>query len=170
MADAASARDGIIGAEIAHDSAEKHVTGRALYIDDMPEPLGLLHVQLGLSVRAHAKILKLDLDAVRAAPGVIAVFTAADIPGKNDVSPIAGDDVLHLAGVLGGGMNQDVAILAANRHRDLTFKVEMILATHRDPALQAMRRGLQRSGDIAHREGLRRLDGAVGFARSGDVE
>ena len=98
MADAASARDGIIGAEIAHDSAEKHVTGRALYIDDMPEPLGLLHVQLGLSARAHAKILKLDLDAVRAAPGVIAVFTAADIPGKNDVSPIAGDDPLFADG------------------------------------------------------------------------
>jgi xanthine dehydrogenase large subunit len=97
MADASSTAGDIIGAEIAHDSAEKHVTGRALYIDDMPEPQGLLHVQLGLSTNAHAKIQKLDLDAVRAAPGVIAVLTVADIPGKNDVSPIAGDDPLFAA-------------------------------------------------------------------------
>ncbi|HEV7692758.1 MAG TPA: xanthine dehydrogenase molybdopterin binding subunit [Hyphomonadaceae bacterium] len=85
---------GIIGADIAHDSAEKHVSGRALYIDDMPEPRGLLHVALGLSTRAHAKIVKLDLSAVRAAPGVVVVLTEKDVPGKNDVSPIAGDDPL----------------------------------------------------------------------------
>src|SRR5262249_31240765 len=97
MADASSAKSAspdIIGAEIPHDSAEKHVSGRALYVDDMPEPLGLLHVQFGLSDRARAKIRKLDLDAVRTAPGVVAVFMAQDIPGKNDVSPIAGDDPL----------------------------------------------------------------------------
>ncbi len=42
----------------AHDSARRHVTGEALYIDDMPEPAGLLHVQLGLSTKAHARIVK----------------------------------------------------------------------------------------------------------------
>jgi len=94
MADATTSQADIIGAEIAHDSADKHVSGRALYIDDMPEPRGLLHVALGLSTRAHAKIVKLDLSAVRAAPGVVAVLTEKDVPGKNDVSPIAGDDPL----------------------------------------------------------------------------
>ncbi len=38
-----------------HDSAHKHVTGSAEYIDDIPEPAGLLHAALGLSDRAHAK-------------------------------------------------------------------------------------------------------------------
>ena len=98
MADAWSAKSEMIGAGIAHDSAEKHVSGRALYIDDMPEPQGLLHLALGLSGKAHAGILKLDLDAVRAAPDVVAVFTAADVPGRNDVSPIAGDDPLFADG------------------------------------------------------------------------
>ena len=69
---------------IEHESAAKHVSGRAVYVDDIPEPWNLLHVQLGLSTRAHAKIVKLDLDAVKAAPGVIAVFTATDIDGTND--------------------------------------------------------------------------------------
>jgi len=69
-----------------HDSADKHVAGRAEYIDDIAEPRGTLHAYLGLSTRAHAEIVAMDLDAVRAAPGVVGVLTAADIPGENDVS------------------------------------------------------------------------------------
>jgi xanthine dehydrogenase large subunit len=69
-----------------HDSGAKHVAGTAEYIDDIIEPVGTLHAYLGLSERAHAKIVAMDLDAVRAAPGVIGVLTAADIPGVNDVS------------------------------------------------------------------------------------
>ena len=70
-----------------HDSGHKHVAGTAEYIDDMPMPAGGLHAYLGLSERAHARIVSIDLDAVRAAPGVVAVLTAKDIPGHNDISP-----------------------------------------------------------------------------------
>jgi xanthine dehydrogenase large subunit len=70
-----------------HESARLHVTGEATYIDDLPEPVGTLHGCLGLSQRAHAEIAALDLAPVRAAPGVVEVLTAADIPGENDVSP-----------------------------------------------------------------------------------
>ncbi|WP_041527220.1 xanthine dehydrogenase molybdopterin binding subunit [Paracoccus aminophilus] len=72
---------------IQHDSAEKHVTGRAEYTDDLLEPTGTLHAALGLSKIAHGKILSMDLSAVRAAPGVRMVMTPEDIPGENDVSP-----------------------------------------------------------------------------------
>ncbi len=78
---------GAAHSSIQHDSAEKHVTGRAEYTDDLTEPTGTLHAALGLSQIAHGKILSMDLDAVRAAPGVVAVLTAEDIPGENDVSP-----------------------------------------------------------------------------------
>jgi xanthine dehydrogenase large subunit len=71
----------------AHDSAIKHVTGRAVYIDDMIEPAGLLHVYVGTSQVAHGRIRQLNLDEVRACPGVVSVITAADIPGSNDISP-----------------------------------------------------------------------------------
>jgi len=80
-----------------HDSAHKHVAGDALYIDDMPEPAGLAHLYFGLSERAHARIAALDLDAVRVAPGVLAVLTAADIPGVNDVSSTGRHDEPLLA-------------------------------------------------------------------------
>ena len=70
-----------------HDSAHKHVTGEAVYIDDMPEPAGLLHAYLGLSTVPHGAILSMDLSAVRAAPGVVDVLTGHDMPASNDISP-----------------------------------------------------------------------------------
>ncbi|MCH7941997.1 MAG: molybdopterin-dependent oxidoreductase, partial [Proteobacteria bacterium] len=70
-----------------HDSAHKHVTGQAAFIDDLPEPAGLLHVYFGISAHAHARITGLDLSPVKAAGGVVLVISAADIPGENDISP-----------------------------------------------------------------------------------
>ncbi len=87
-------RLGAVSQPLPHDSADLHVAGAALYVDDLPEPPGLLHCAFGLATDGHARLRSLDLDAVRAASGVVAVFTAADIPGKNDVSPMAGDDKL----------------------------------------------------------------------------
>lgn len=69
-----------------HDSAVKQVAGRADYVDDLVEPVGTLHAYLGLSTRAHAEITAIDLEAVRSAPGVVAVLTAADVVGENDIS------------------------------------------------------------------------------------
>ena len=64
----------------------------AEYTDDIAEPVGTLHAYLGLADQAHAEIVSIDLDAVRAAPGVVGVLTAADIPGANDISPIGKHD------------------------------------------------------------------------------
>ncbi|MBS0526379.1 MAG: xanthine dehydrogenase molybdopterin binding subunit [Proteobacteria bacterium] len=74
-----------------HDSALKHVTGQALYIDDMPEPAGTLHAALVLSPIAHGRLRKV---AVPPSPGVVAVLDARDIPGKNDVAPVGSDEPL----------------------------------------------------------------------------
>ena len=79
---------GIVHSPVAHDSAVKHVTGQAIFVDDIPEPAGLLHVYFGRSTCAHGKILRMDLSKVDSHPGVISVLTAADIPGANDISPM----------------------------------------------------------------------------------
>jgi xanthine dehydrogenase large subunit len=75
-----------------HDSAHKHVSGEAVYVDDIPEPPGTLQLYAAKSARAHAEIVRLDVSGVRTAPGVIAVLTADDVPGTNDVSPIGKHD------------------------------------------------------------------------------
>lgn len=73
---------------VKHDSAIKQVAGKADYIDDLPEPEGMLHAYLGLSTKPHADIIAMDLDAVRQAPGVVTVLTAEDVPAENDVSSV----------------------------------------------------------------------------------
>jgi xanthine dehydrogenase large subunit len=77
-----------------HDSSRLHVTGEARYADDLAEPEGMLHLAFGQSAEAHARIAAMDLSEVLAAEGVVAVYTSADIPGVNDVSPVSGDDRL----------------------------------------------------------------------------
>ncbi|MCP8890280.1 xanthine dehydrogenase molybdopterin binding subunit [Sphingomonas faeni] len=99
-----------------HDSARLHVTGAALYVDDVGEPGDMLHLAFGQSSEANARITAIDLAAVRAAPGIVAVFTAADIPGANNVSPVAKDDLLLADGeVLYVG--QPVFLVAATSQR-----------------------------------------------------
>ncbi len=111
-----------VGKAIAHDSAELHVTGTATYIDDMREPDGTVHVVPGFAKDgAVGKIAALDLSAVRAAAGVLAVFTAADITGHNDCSPIMGDDPILAKGEI-------------HFHGQVIFAV---VATTREAALRA---------------------------------
>ncbi|MEL0062939.1 MAG: xanthine dehydrogenase molybdopterin binding subunit, partial [Candidatus Puniceispirillum sp.] len=75
-----------------HDSAAKHVSGQAVYVDDIVMPAHGLVVLIGQSPHAHARILRMDLTAVEAAPGIVRVMTAADIPGVNDCGPVVHDD------------------------------------------------------------------------------
>ena len=88
----ASAATAEVGRAVAHDSAERHVCGSAPYIDDLREPSGTVHLAPGHADAARGKITGIDLSAVKAAPGVLAVLTVADIPGINDCSPAMGDD------------------------------------------------------------------------------
>ncbi|MBS0983698.1 xanthine dehydrogenase molybdopterin binding subunit [Gluconobacter cerinus] len=88
---------GAASTSMKHESAILHVTGRANYIDDMPEPKGMLHVVPGLSTKAHARIVSMDLSAVRSAPGVVRVLTAEDVPGENEISPVHAHDEPLLA-------------------------------------------------------------------------
>ncbi|SDD37488.1 xanthine dehydrogenase molybdopterin binding subunit [Kordiimonas lacus] len=100
MSDQLSEIKGAVHKELRHDSAHKHVSGEAIYIDDLPEPKDLLHLYVAMSEKAHARIMAMDLDKVRAAKGVVCVLTAQDIPGHNDVSPFAGDDPLFAEGLV----------------------------------------------------------------------
>jgi len=79
---------GAVHTAVRHDSAENHVTGRSVFIDDMPNVPGTLHGALVKSPYAHARIQSIDVSAARDLPGVHAVLVAADIPGRNDVAPI----------------------------------------------------------------------------------
>jgi len=71
-----------------HESASKHVSGKAKYIDDIPEPKNLLHAAIGYSSITKGKIKNINLSEVLKSEGVIDVITYKDIPGINDVGPV----------------------------------------------------------------------------------
>ncbi|MFM2421547.1 MAG: hypothetical protein RL291_77, partial [Pseudomonadota bacterium] len=96
---------GAVGQPLPHDSAHLHATGLARYVDDVPEPPGTVQIYLALSAVAHGAIAALDVSAVRSAPGVVGVMTAADIPGVNDCGPtlehddpVLADGIVHYRG------------------------------------------------------------------------
>ena len=75
----------IVGQAVPHESARGHVTGEALYTDDLlPRFPGLLHAWPVLAPHAHARLLKLDVAPALQEPGVCATLSATDIPGDND--------------------------------------------------------------------------------------
>ena len=77
-----------------HESGHKHVTGEAMYVDDVAQSAKMLEVWPVCSPHAHAKILRRDVTAARATPGVAAVLLAEDVPGLNDTGAVRHDEIL----------------------------------------------------------------------------
>jgi len=85
----------IVGRPIPHESAREHVTGRALYTDDVAGRFpGLLHAWPVHSPHAHARVLEIRPEAALRTPGVVAVLTAKDVPGVNDTGVARRDEPL----------------------------------------------------------------------------
>src|SRR5512146_57609 len=105
-----------VGSRVPHESAVLHVSGRATYVDDIVEAAGTLHGAFGLSECAHGRILSMDLDAVRSAPGVVAVLTAADVPGLNHCGPGVAHDDPVLADGLVQFFGQAIFLVVADSH------------------------------------------------------
>ncbi|MFC0133826.1 xanthine dehydrogenase molybdopterin binding subunit [Massilia eurypsychrophila] len=104
-----------VGVPRAHESAALHVLGQATYTDDIPELQGTVHGALGLSGKAHARIVSTDFARVRAAAGVLAVYAVGDIPGLNDCGPIIHDDPVFADGVV-MYVGQPIFIVVAETH------------------------------------------------------
>ncbi|MBT9459120.1 MAG: xanthine dehydrogenase molybdopterin binding subunit [Burkholderiaceae bacterium] len=87
-----------VGINRPHESAHLHVSGEATYTDDIAELQGTLHAALGLSPIAHGRLLGIDIEGLRALPGVVAVLTATDIPGSNHCGPLIADETILAEG------------------------------------------------------------------------
>ena len=106
---------GGMGAAVPHESAALHVSGEAAYIDDLPEWTATLHAALGLAPVAAGRLIAIDVDALRREPGVVAVLTAADVPGVNDCGAILDDEPILADGTVRYRGQPLFAILADDR-------------------------------------------------------
>ncbi|HSE76867.1 MAG TPA: xanthine dehydrogenase molybdopterin binding subunit [Alphaproteobacteria bacterium] len=151
-------------AAFSHDSAVKHVTGEALYTDDIPEPPGTLQVHIAMSERAHASIARVDLTKVRNQPGVVAVLTARDVPGKNDVSPLKGDDPVFADGLV-EYFGQSLFAVAAETIDQARAAAKLALVEYRDrPAILTVDQAMEAMSLLEAPVTLRRGDPAAAIA------
>src|SRR5437763_1822031 len=124
----------VVRRPLRHDSSPKHVAGSATFVDDIREPEGLLHIAVGGAPIASGQLLGVELDAVRAAPGVVAVLTVADIPGKNDVGPVLYDDPIFVESRIDFQGQVVFAVVARTRDEARRAaklaKVEAAVGTH----------------------------------------
>ena len=113
-----------VASSLAHDAAVLHVRGTARYVDDIPTPIGTLHLAFGTSDVAAGRIKMMDLSAVQSSAGVVAVLTAADLPFANDVSP----------------SNHDEPLLAMNQVHYVGQPLFLVVATSHHAARAATRK------------------------------
>jgi CO/xanthine dehydrogenase Mo-binding subunit len=92
---------GVIGRSVRRVDGGEKVAGLTRFAGDIQLP-GLAHVRLVLSPHAHARIVRVDGKAAAAMPGVLGVFTAADLglaktdPAARTTCPLAADRVLFV--------------------------------------------------------------------------
>ncbi|NWX99683.1 AOXB oxidase, partial [Nothoprocta ornata] len=91
-----------VGRPIMHQSGVKHATGEALYVDDIRPVDGELALAVVTSIKAHAKIVSIDVSEALQVPGVVDVVTAKDVPGKNgnDEKAFAEDEVICVGQII----------------------------------------------------------------------
>ncbi len=83
---------------LAHESAKGHVTGGALYVDDVARRRDMLDVWPVMSPHARARVVAIAAEEAKTMPGVVAILTARDVPGMNDVGAVRHDEPLFADG------------------------------------------------------------------------
>jgi xanthine dehydrogenase large subunit len=146
------------GQGIVHESAHLHVTGEAIYTDDIPELRGTLYGALVLSPVAHGELIGegIDREALLKQHGVVAVFTAKDIPGENNCGPIVHDDPFLAAGKV-EFLGQPVALVVAHDMlyaREAAHKAKVLVKEL--PAILTIEEALAQQSFIMPAKGITR--------------
>lgn len=171
-----------IGKSLPRVDARGKVTGASPYSGDLSMP-GMLHMKMLFAGRPHARVLRVDTSKAEVAPGVVAVYTAKDVPvneyglqwqdqpvlcGPGSTKP--GADVVRFVG-------DQVAVVVANTEAEAAAAVKMIEVEYADlpvviDAEEAMKPGAPRihehigDSNICVHYKIRKGNVEDGFARS----
>ena len=158
-----------VGGSIPHESALAHVTGEAVYLDDLPPFRNELLVEFVGSPLAHARIVTLDISAAAQVDGIAAVFTAADVPGDNHFGPIFHDEELLAEGEC-HHVGQPIVVLAGESHAALrAARAAIRLEMERLPAVLSIDDAIGGECFIGPTRRLARGDAQSALARAEHV-
>ncbi|VAX15154.1 Xanthine dehydrogenase, molybdenum binding subunit [hydrothermal vent metagenome] len=110
---------------------ENHVTGISKFVDDFPTLEGTLEAYLFYSEKAHARILNIDFASAFKSEGVVAVFTADDIPGDNQIGGIIKDEKLFAEDEV-EFIGEPIALVIADTKENAKRASEKILVEYED--------------------------------------
>jgi xanthine dehydrogenase large subunit len=155
-----------VGKTIPHDSAVGHVTGQALYLDDAPSMVGELHVAFLPSPVACGTLDGVDASASAAIPGVVAVYTAADVPAHHMFGPLAADEPFLAEDRL-LYVGQPIAIVAAEtREAALRGVAAIKLAYTEEPAILTIEEAIKQNRFLNVERRIARGDTAAELERA----
>lgn len=138
----------LIGASLLRPDALGKVTGAARYPGDLIRP-GMLHLKIVFARRPHARIVAIDTSAALAAPGVVAVLTAGDVPynafGLIDADqPVICGEVVRFVG-------DKVAVVVAESKAAAEAAAKLVAVTYADlPVLSDPRAALEPGAPLLH--------------------
>ena len=156
----------LIGAPVRHESAHLHVSGAALYADDISLPADTLHAAFGISPIAHGRIVELDLADVAAAPGVVAVATCADVTGENNYGGILHDDPIFADGLVQYAGQPLFAVAATSRGAARRAALRARVRFEELPAILDLREALAANSFVVADKRVARGDPDAALARA----
>ncbi len=125
----------IVGQPYRHAAADMQVTGEAIYVDDMPLPPKTLHAAMIVSSKPHAKLISVDTAPAMALPGVAGIFTAADVPGGNDIGAVIHDEELFASEFV-TCVGQPIGIVVAETEAEARAAARAVVVEYEDlPAI-----------------------------------
>ncbi len=154
------------GARQSHESAHAHVTGQAKYVDDLwPSVKGVVHLWPVTVPHARARVSNIDTSRALASPGVLAVLTAADVTGENDIGPARRDEPLFPSEVSFHG--QAVAWVAAETEAEAQRAALMVsVQAEPMPAILSIPAAIAAGSFLTEPERIVRGDVPSGLAQS----
>ncbi|MEA1877005.1 MAG: molybdopterin cofactor-binding domain-containing protein [Bacteroidota bacterium] len=124
-----------------------HVTGKSVFLDDIPVIKGSLHAVVFASSCAHGIILDLDISAAIAVHGVIRIFTYQDIPGENQIGGIIPDEPLLAEGEV-HFIGQPIAVVVAETEASARKARKLIRVEYEELPVQTDPREAFNNGDL----------------------
>jgi xanthine dehydrogenase large subunit len=146
-----------IGQSLPHDSAREHVRGEAVYVDDIPPLRGELIVDFVGSPVAHGRISSVDVTAARQVPGIVAVFTAKDVP-ENLVGPVFHDEDLLATEIVHMRGQSIVAIAGESRAAITAAKALVMIKVEPLPPVLTIEEAIERKQFIGPTRKIARGD------------
>jgi carbon-monoxide dehydrogenase large subunit len=152
-----------IGASVRRKEDARFLSGRGNYTDDINRP-GQLHAFIRRSDRPHAKINRIDTAAAAKAPGVVAVYTGADLAADNvgglpcgwqihnkDGSPMAEPPHPVLAVGKVRHVGDPVAVVIAETKQAAKDAAELIVIDYQDlPGAASLRDAIAPGAALVH--------------------